>query len=107
VSKVFGSAHLFFFPTKGENYGHVIAEALEAGCPVLISDQTPWSDVGDFDAGWSFSLDNKEGFLDAIKELYKMDNVSFQKKSQSSKAFANLKINKPTTIQKYKEIFSS
>ncbi|UUZ68378.1 glycosyltransferase [Polaromonas sp. P2-4] len=33
---------LFFLPTRGENFGHVIHEALRAGMPVLISDQTPW-----------------------------------------------------------------
>ena len=33
---------LFFLPTRGENFGHVIAEALSVGTPVLISDQTPW-----------------------------------------------------------------
>jgi glycosyltransferase involved in cell wall biosynthesis len=31
-----------FFPTRGENFGHVIAESLLAGTQVLISDQTPW-----------------------------------------------------------------
>lgn len=35
----------FVFPTLGENFGHVIAESLAAGCPVLCSDETPWGDV--------------------------------------------------------------
>lgn len=35
----------FVFPTLGENFGHVIAESLAAGCPVICSDETPWSDV--------------------------------------------------------------
>lgn len=35
----------FVFPTLGENFGHVIAESLAAGCPVICSDQTPWSRV--------------------------------------------------------------
>jgi glycosyltransferase involved in cell wall biosynthesis len=34
----------FILPTKGENYGHAIAEALAAGLPVLVSDRTPWAD---------------------------------------------------------------
>ena len=32
-------------PTAGENFGHVIAEALSVGCPVMCTDTTPWTDV--------------------------------------------------------------
>lgn len=42
VSPTFARYDLFAFPTHGENFGHVIFEALRAGTPVLISDQTPW-----------------------------------------------------------------
>lgn len=31
-------------PTKGENFGHVIAEALSASLPVLCADVTPWTE---------------------------------------------------------------
>lgn len=31
--------------TAGENYGHVIAEALQAGCPVITTPTTPWTNV--------------------------------------------------------------
>lgn len=33
----------FVFPTAGENFGHVIAEALSKSCPVICSSYTPWS----------------------------------------------------------------
>lgn len=42
VSPTFARHDLFAFPTHGENFGHVIFEALRAGTPVLLSDQTPW-----------------------------------------------------------------
>ncbi|UZN04139.1 glycosyltransferase [Cellulomonas sp. S1-8] len=35
----------FAFPTLGENFGHVIAESLAAGCPVICSTETPWGPV--------------------------------------------------------------
>lgn len=31
-------------PTRGENFGHVIAEALSVGCPVMCSSETPWTE---------------------------------------------------------------
>lgn len=41
--EVFRDAHFACFPTSGENFGHVIAEALATGCPVMVADVTPWS----------------------------------------------------------------
>jgi glycosyltransferase involved in cell wall biosynthesis len=31
------------FPTRGENFGHVIAESLSASCPVVCPPTTPWT----------------------------------------------------------------
>lgn len=46
VSTLLSSADLFILPTRGENFGHVILEALSVGTPVLISDQTLWRGDG-------------------------------------------------------------
>ncbi|MGZ5134941.1 MAG: glycosyltransferase family 4 protein, partial [Flavitalea sp.] len=43
--------HVFCLPTKGENFGHAIFEALAAGRPVIISDQTPWRNLTRHNAG--------------------------------------------------------
>lgn len=43
VRRRLADADLFVLPTAGENFGHAIAEALAAGCPVVVSDRTPWS----------------------------------------------------------------
>lgn len=51
VEDALRESHLFALLTRGENFGHAIGEALRAGCPVLISDQTPWSDVARARAG--------------------------------------------------------
>ncbi len=42
VPKGFAEHDVFFFPTRGENFGHVIFESLAAGTCVVLSDQTPW-----------------------------------------------------------------
>lgn len=43
VRSTFGRYDAFAFPTRGENFGHVIAESLSASCPVICSDATPWT----------------------------------------------------------------
>jgi glycosyltransferase involved in cell wall biosynthesis len=45
VQETFAQYDGFIFPTLGENFGHVIAESLSAGCPVICSQQTPWTEV--------------------------------------------------------------
>lgn len=42
VSAIFSAHDVFVFPTQGENFGHVIYEALSAGTSVIVSDKTPW-----------------------------------------------------------------
>lgn len=66
VHQALSGADLFFFPTRGENYGHVILEALSAGVPVLISDQTPWGDLSSREVGWTLPLSGPQGFADVI-----------------------------------------
>ncbi|WP_194821640.1 glycosyltransferase family 4 protein [Micromonospora sp. S-DT3-3-22] len=45
VMPTFSRYDAFLFPTLGENFGHVILESLAAGCPVVCSDNTPFSDL--------------------------------------------------------------
>jgi len=45
VQAVFALYDAFILPTLGENFGHAIGESLSAGCPVLCSQLTPWTEV--------------------------------------------------------------
>lgn len=45
VSRLVQKSDVLLLPTGGENFGHAIADALAAGCAVVIPDTTPWSDV--------------------------------------------------------------
>lgn len=67
VLETMASHDLFFLPTAGENYGHVVQEALSAGTPVLISDQTPWRNLEEEGVGWALPLDQPDRFRDVIR----------------------------------------
>jgi len=45
VRETFAKYDGFILPTLGENFGHVIAESLSSGCPVICSQHTPWTEV--------------------------------------------------------------
>jgi glycosyltransferase involved in cell wall biosynthesis len=68
--------HFMFLPTLGENFGHVIAEALAMGIPVIISNRTPWRDLFGRMAGWDLPLD--EGvFCKVLIECLEMDHATY------------------------------
>lgn len=70
VEKVLSVYDFFFLPTLGENYGHVIREALSAGLPVLISNQTPWRNLAAASAGAELPLDQPEAFVAWIESVW-------------------------------------
>jgi glycosyltransferase involved in cell wall biosynthesis len=74
IAGVFADHDLFLFPTFGENYGHVICEALQAGCPVLISDQTPWRNLEADGVGWDIPLHETERFRSVLQQCVNGDD---------------------------------
>lgn len=73
VFQTLGQYDAFLFPTKSENYGHAIVEALLVGCPVIISDQTPWTDINLTKGGIALSLTDTAGFVKAIQRVIDRD----------------------------------
>lgn len=67
VLNTFARYDIFIFPTLGENFGHVIFEALRAGIPVLLSDRTPWH-PDDAGAVTVLSLDKVDSWRNAIEQ---------------------------------------
>lgn len=78
---------LFLLPTLGENFGHVIQEALSVGLPVLISDRTPWSRVRDVGAGWALPLDHPDAFVEVIEHLSAVSGSQRLAMRQAAAAF--------------------
>lgn len=74
VAAVVRSHDLFFLPTRGENFGHAIFEALHEGTPVLISDRTPWRGLAQAGAGWDLPLSDEDRFRRALERCVAMDN---------------------------------
>ena len=80
--------HIFLFTTKGENFSHAIHEALSAGCPCIISDQTPWQSLKENCAGQVLPLDDNSRFAQAIEYYAEMTEEEFQQASEAAFAYA-------------------
>ena len=86
VHEIFSQYDAFLFPTLSENYGHVIAESLIAGTPVIISDQTPWNKVNSYNAGWAIPLVYTNDFIEAIQAIINYDDITMKELSSNIKA---------------------
>jgi glycosyltransferase involved in cell wall biosynthesis len=78
VSRILARSHLLFLPSRGENFGHVIAESLGVGTPVLISNRTPWIDLLSRRLGWDIDLADEQGFRDAIAAAVAMPDADYR-----------------------------
>jgi len=89
LPSVFAKHHIFILPTKGENFGHAIFEALSQGKPVLISNQTPWRNLQKMHAGWDVSLKQPHLFWEAIEQAVSFDQEEYNKWSRNAWEYAS------------------
>jgi glycosyltransferase involved in cell wall biosynthesis len=78
VPRVAEGYHFFVLPSLGENFGYAILEAMAAGCPVVVSDRTPWQDVQARGAGWYLPLENRELWRCVLQQCVDMDQNAYQ-----------------------------
>ncbi|MEO6548211.1 MAG: glycosyltransferase family 4 protein [Ferruginibacter sp.] len=98
--------HLFILPTTGENFGHAIFESFLAGRPVLISDQTPWQDLQENNAGWALPLIKPHAFTEVIKAVADFDQQQFDIAALATWNYAHRFIQNPGLREQYEKLFS-
>jgi glycosyltransferase involved in cell wall biosynthesis len=107
VNDVYQKNHVAILLTLGENFGHSIAEALIGGCPVIISDKTPWKNLAKYNAGYDLPLNNEDSLIDAINHYIEMDHHDYKKNSTSAFEYARRNSNTEENINEYYKMFDS
>jgi glycosyltransferase involved in cell wall biosynthesis len=103
---IFAKAHFFCLPTRHENYGHAIIEALSYACPVIISQRTPWRNLEKEQIGWDLPLDKPEMFISAFKECIDMDENQYLQMSERASLYAYDHIHRTDIKIAYRKLFS-
>ena len=93
-------------PTLNENYGHAIVESWSAGCPVILSDNTPWRNLEQQNLGWDINLSRPEQFTRAIDKCVDIDNNEYNKMSNACFIFAQQVVNNDKAVQQNIELFN-
>ncbi|OYO09124.1 hypothetical protein CGZ98_15270 [Enemella evansiae] len=99
---------VFVHPTQGENFGHSIAEALEAGCPVVVGARTPWTgSIRGTQPSPGIVLDDPSDALaawNAIQSLLDRDSITKDRAEEAGRAVAR-RANGPEQFKPYVELF--
>ncbi|QEQ57219.1 glycosyltransferase [Chlorobium phaeovibrioides] len=96
--------HVFFFPTRGENFGHVIFEALSAGTCVVLSDQTPWKhDQGG--AVEAIPLEDENAWVQAVERWAVCSNDELTELRESAFSYARDYVEKSSAVQQNRDLF--
>ena len=79
---------LFVLPTLGENFGHAVLEALAAGTPVIVGNDTPWDLIETRGAGWLCDPANPEVIADLIDRFLSLDEPERQNMRTAARGLA-------------------
>ena len=96
---------VMLLPTLGENFGHGIIEALDAGLPVVISDRTPWRSLEQAGVGADLSLKDEAAFIRALARYQSMDESDMAKVREACGRYvAAWRVNN-TNLDDYHQMF--
>jgi glycosyltransferase involved in cell wall biosynthesis len=75
-------------PTRGENFCHAAVESLINGTPVILSDETPWSDVQKSHAGFVIPLHREREWAETIEACVAMGQNEYSRMLLSTQKYA-------------------
>ena len=104
IESVLTQQHVFIMPSKSENFGHAIAEALSAGKPVITSYSTPWKDLEINRAGINAHT-NPSALANAISFFAEMDQVVYNSYVKGSRHYSEQNNKRTETVEAYHQLF--
>lgn len=107
LSSTFLYADFFILPTKHENYGHAIVEAWANGCPVILSQNTPWRNLRVRNLGWDVDINEPEGLINAIQEAVDLGEEDYLSMVRESFNFFKDEISDIEIIEANRKLFTN
>ena len=105
IPAALNDAHFFYLPTWGENFGHAIAEALQYGKPVIVSNRTPWINLQSLQAGWDLPLE-ATAFVDVLNHCLQMGQEEYTRMSIAARDYGLSHTQDPAHLRAYYSLFA-
>lgn len=96
----------FILLSKGENFGHAILEAFSAGCPVIISDQTPWKDLYSKKIGWDVDINDENEITRTLNRASEMSQTEYREWSKNAMEFYGSFSENPELLKNNLKLFN-
>jgi glycosyltransferase involved in cell wall biosynthesis len=96
---------IFILPSKTENFGLVVAEALSYGLPVIVSENTPWKAVKDRKCGWTINL-NERNIISIINFTKTLSTKTLKNMGNNGRIFVKNKYSWDKLYTKYIDFYS-
>lgn len=106
IFNILSEYHAFLLPTKGENFGHAIYEAISSGCIPIISNRTPWINLQKNNVGWDIDLNNINEFSTIIQTCIDMDNEKYREIRNNIKKYIETVNSNDKSVIKMKQLIN-
>jgi glycosyltransferase involved in cell wall biosynthesis len=105
IENVLAINHVFVMPSKSENFGHALIEALSAGKPIITSNATPWNSLLDNKAGINCNED-VQSISNAINLFAEMNAETYAQFANGAVQYATKKNDKVVLHIQYQQMFA-
>lgn len=107
LTKAMEQFQLFIMPSKSENFGHALLEALSAGKPVITTNTTPFKDLQAVKAGYTANVNDLDADLSVAIALFAgMNHARFASYCEGAASFARNFVDVEVIKKQYRDLFA-
>jgi glycosyltransferase involved in cell wall biosynthesis len=99
--------HVYVQPSKSENFGHSLYEALASGRPVITSFNTPWNELAEAKAGVNVDPHNISALSAAISNFAQMTQEELDSWSAAAAEYSTKAVNIAEIKNQYIQMFTN
>lgn len=101
IKSVLASYEYFILPSKSENFGHAIYEALSVGRPVITSENTPWNGLSQANAGYNINPESTTELTALIDSLAEVTEQEYERSTKAAKSYIEEKYDLQMVMNDY------
>jgi len=106
IEEALSKVHVYIQPSKSENFGHSLFEALAVGRPVITSMNTPWNELKANNAGANVNSNNIGDLTEQIDFFGEMGTELFINYCRSARSYSEKFVDVIDIKRKYLEMFN-